>query len=62
MELHIPPVLSTYLKQRMDDLPQRAHPNRIHQHRKHIAVVDSRLLYQTLPMPQPGKAGNTWPL
>jgi hypothetical protein len=42
--LHAAPVLLTHFKQRVRDLPQRTHAHGIHQHLKHILVVDDGLL------------------
>ena len=42
--LHIPPILPTHFKQRIGNLPERAHTNCVHQHYKHVFVLDRRLL------------------
>ena len=42
--LHIAPVLPAHLKQGIGDLTQRTHANGVHQHFKHIPVVDHGLL------------------
>ena len=42
--LHTAPVLPTHFKQGIGDLAQRADPHRVHQHFKHVFVVDDSLL------------------
>jgi hypothetical protein len=41
---HISPILATNLKESVGDLPERAHPYRVHQHLKHVGVVDDGFL------------------
>jgi hypothetical protein len=43
-QLHAAPVLTAHLKQGVGDLAQRADPHRVHQHLKHVGVVDHGLL------------------
>src|SRR6266850_6972738 len=42
-ELHVAAVLAADLEEGMSDLPERADPDRVHQHREHVLIADDCL-------------------